>query len=533
MDFPSTPIIVDGAPDGAPAMFGAPGSGAATGGPCLLEPQVGALFPNNWLRPRFRVNAPAGQTLFEIRLHADNQVNDLVVYTANTSKLWTMPKDMWVALASHTRDMPITVTVRGASATGANVAKGTSGAFTIAPVGASGTMVYWSASGSTHGTPTNADTVLSGFAVGDESVVTVLKVGDAKNVPTTSTGDHCIGCHTSTPDGAYIAYNDFYPWGLVLASARPDATFGYAPDFMGVGGFKSMTQAWTGISSFSGGHWMTGDHTFVAPLGTTTNDTNQNPGLAWFNIEDMDSGTPAQLQNKGWGWLYKPTAAGDLGVAAPSFSHAGDFVVYTATSSVVSGRLGTGTADLNRVEFNDRAGSAPSPIAGAATTDSAEYYPALSHDDQLIAFNRIPAATAASTHMQLDGSANAWDGMYMQPATEIYVVPVAGGTPQRLDANSPPDCSGITSPGINNSWPKWSPEVQQANGRKYYWLIFSSWREGNKSSTGAPIAQLYVTGVVEDEQGMHSGAAIYLWNQPPDISNFTPAWDVFQIPTVQ
>ena len=50
---------------------------------------------------------------------------------------------------------------------------------------------------------------------------------------------------------------------------------------------------------------------------------------------------------------------------------------------------------------------------------------------------------------------------------------------------------------------------------------------------GSHIAQLYVAGVVQDEVGIHSFPAIYLWNQPTDISNHTPAWDVFQIPTVQ
>src|SRR5690348_16068054 len=46
-DFPSAPVIDGGAPANAPTIFGNPGSGAASGGPCLLEPQIGALFPNN------------------------------------------------------------------------------------------------------------------------------------------------------------------------------------------------------------------------------------------------------------------------------------------------------------------------------------------------------------------------------------------------------------------------------------------------------------------------------------------------------
>src|SRR5262245_37104665 len=80
-DFPADPIIDATAPTNAPTIFGAAGGGNAMGGPCLLEPVIGALFPNNWLRPRFRVAAASGQDLFEIRLHAGNQANDLVVYT--------------------------------------------------------------------------------------------------------------------------------------------------------------------------------------------------------------------------------------------------------------------------------------------------------------------------------------------------------------------------------------------------------------------------------------------------------------------
>jgi hypothetical protein len=536
-DFPSDPIIDAGAPTGSPGIFGAAGSGSATGGPCLLEPVIGALFPANWLRPRFRVAAPAGQDVFEIRLHVANQANDLVVYTDST---WTMPKSMWTALASHSRDMPITVTVRGASKAGGGVAVGTSGDIRIAPVGASGTMVYWSTSGSTNGTPSNDNTLLSGFAVGDESVVQVLTPDQAMNKPMVSPGTdgqqhHCIGCHTSTPDGLYISYNDFFPWSLVLASGKPDIAggVGASPTFLKGGGFRAISQPWTGISTYSPAHWMDHDHLAVAPLGTTMNDGDQQPGLAWFDLENTSiASTPDQLQADGaWGWIYQ--AAPNAYAGAPSWSHGGSNVVFTMTSNVVSGRLGTGSAHLVSVPFAKTPGApvTPLPISDAAT--SADYYGSLSHDDKLIAFNRVPAATAAMTHKQLDGSKLPWDGMYMQPDTQVFVAPVDGSiSAHRLAANDPPKCSGVTSPGINNTWAKWSPEVQQAGGKTYYWLIFSSWREGKLAASGSPIAQLYVAGVVLDETGLSSFPAIYLWNQRADISNHTPAWDVFQIPAV-
>jgi hypothetical protein len=93
--------------------------------------------------------------------------------------------------------------------------------------------------------------------------------------------------------------------------------------------------------------------------------------------------------------------------------------------------------------------------------------------------------------------------------------------------------AGAASPGINNSWPKWSPQAVTYGGKTYYWLIFSSWRDGARAANMSPIAQLYVTGVVQDETGIVTHGAIYLWNQPADTSNHTPAWDVFQIPVVE
>ena len=39
-----------------------------------------------------------------------------------------------------------------------------------------------------------------------------------------------------------------------------------------------------------------------------------------------------------------------------------------------------------------------------------------------------------------------------------------------------------------------------------------------------------MAGVEVGEASIVTYPAIYLWNQPPDEDNHTPAWDVFQIP---
>ena len=87
-DFPPDPVIdTGGAPNTPPNagdLFGDPTSGTPSGGPCLVEPEIGTLYPNTWLRPRFSWVASGGQNLFEVRITTPTQSNPLVVYTTAT-----------------------------------------------------------------------------------------------------------------------------------------------------------------------------------------------------------------------------------------------------------------------------------------------------------------------------------------------------------------------------------------------------------------------------------------------------------------
>lgn len=486
-DFPAAPIVEASAPADAPTLFAPAGDPA--GGPCLVEPEPSALFPRNWLRPRFRFTPAGNQNLFEIRLHAEDEVNDLVVYTGDPS--WTMPKEMWQGLASHIVDKPITMTVRGAHYNGASLdgapATGTSGTFTIAPADAAGAIVYWTTSGGSS---------LKGFQVGDESVGSSLTSPQVK-MPTVS-GEKvtCIGCHTSTPDGSYVGFTAQAPWGNVLASVEP-MTAGNQPDFVGVGALAVFAQfGELGIHAYSKAHWKSGDRVMVTPFGSYA-----NAKLAWVDLESQASGEGAA-----YGFFERK---GDpQGVGAPTWSHDGNTIVYVSTDVELTGRLGDGIADLYSVPYNNRQGGDAAPIPGASDSALAEYYPAISPDDKWLAFNRIPMRNT----------------MYDQALAEVFVIPTAGGTPTRLAANDPVACSPKKSPGVTNSWPKWSPEATTVGEKTYYWLIFSS----KRGDGGTP--QLYVTGVVAKGDTLETYASIYLWNQPPGENNHTPAWDVFKIP---
>ena len=217
---PMNPMFATGVQTTDAGKFGTP-SGS---GPCVTEPEDGALFPNNWLRPRVRV--PGNTGVMKITFHADMETMDLVVYASGEH--WELPKDIWMALAKHIVGQDISVTVQ--LPTGGT----TTVAFQVAPVGAGGSMVFWSIDPKTVGKnlanattyPTASitnDSYLDGFAVGDDTTISLstnkpaLSILDVKQQVTkqdgSTQGSHCIGCHTGTPDGDYVAFVDSWPWG--------------------------------------------------------------------------------------------------------------------------------------------------------------------------------------------------------------------------------------------------------------------------------------------------------------------------------
>jgi hypothetical protein len=238
--------------------------------------------------------------------------------------------------------------------------------------------------------------------------------------------------------------------------------------------------------------------------------------------------------------------SGDTNSAStPAWSHSGTQIVYASNNAPISGRLGVGVSDLYTVPFDPvgkAATGAAAKLQGASSITENEYYPAFSPDDKYIAFNSAPPGKA----------------MYYNADAEIYVVPSAGGTSTRLNANTPPACmkqqsgAAAVSPGVTNSWARWSPEFPTCSGKTYYWLIFSSSRLGlpfqysanpkNFKLGAAPAestSQLYLTGIVDDGSGnLTTYPATYIWNQPITASagaaklsqsNHTPAWEVVEI----
>jgi hypothetical protein len=547
-DFPTDPIVDPGVPPNPGGMF----TGAPSGtGPCVTEPEDGALFPNNWLRPRVKWT---GAALTRITITADNQTRPLVAYTMGDN--WKLPKDVWNQLAQHTVEMPISVEVRTAGG-GATTIK-----FQVAPVGAGGSMVFWAANPMappitnreevTDTTTLDMESKLVGFTVGDEGTVDVLHISQVQQPSRGLAQDNekpwpvrCIGCHVGMPDSKFVSFLDCFPWRGIAASVAPMMTGAVNPNIT-PGGIEVLRQAGLGIQAYSPAHWSAGDRIVITSYANKSGPMHQDasgapfnptPRLAWLNLEApppvqywdaFNMKDPEFTEGVHMGFIARNGDAN--GASTPAWSKDGNTIIYASTVGAQDGRLNKGATDLYSVPYANRAGGTATPLKGAAEAGTEEYYPAISPDDKLVAFTHVPAGEC----------------MYANPDAEVSVVPIGGGTVTPLVANAPPACTGAKTPGVNNHWARWSPAVKNVNGKTYYWIIFSSTRLGlpgimnGKPPAGSCfpqisyISQLYITGLVVPETGApQSFPAIYVWNQPPDFINTTPAWEDFVIPVVQ
>ncbi len=133
--------------------------------------------------------------------------------------------------------------------------------------------------------------------------------------------------------------------------------------------------------------------------------------------------------------------------------------------------------DLYRIPFNDGRGGRAEPIAGASQNGMSNSFPKLSPDGRWLVY------------------VQARNGQLMRPDGQLFIVPASGGTPRRMNCNTP----------LMNSWHSFSP-----NSR---WMVFSS-------KSRSPYTQMYLTHI--DENGVDSPAIL--------IENSTAANRAVNIP---
>ncbi len=332
-DFPAEPLAGEDVPENAAELFG--DADNMSGSLCVVEPQLGSgdkpgtMIPANWVRPRIRIQPSGGVDLFEIRLHSAAEANDLVAYTKQTS--WYLPKHIWngnpttageraagSGLANNGAGRPVEVTVRGINSKSPGKPVGTKGTFEIAPVVATGSMVFWTVSSML---VTKDSSKLLGFAVGDEGVAETLTLKDVAwtgqigedgavlrghydDPATKPTGFsdgqvRCIGCHVSTPDTdseAAVVFGDDWPWAKSAAMVNGTAK-GKVPSWVSAGGRGVMKMPWWGTQSISKAHWGAKERIIVTSYGATfsSGTTRSDP---WAKLPTYASENPSAGDDK-------------------------------------------------------------------------------------------------------------------------------------------------------------------------------------------------------------------------------------------
>jgi type IV pilus biogenesis/stability protein PilW len=119
--------------------------------------------------------------------------------------------------------------------------------------------------------------------------------------------------------------------------------------------------------------------------------------------------------------------------------------------------------DLYQIPFNGGRGGTARPIPGASANGMSNSFPKVSPDGRWLVW------------------VQAKNGLLMRPDSQLYIMPLAGGAPRRMNCNLSP----------MNSWHSFSP-----NGR---WMVFSS-----KANT--PYTQMFLTHL--DENGNDSPAVL-------------------------
>jgi hypothetical protein len=281
----------------------------------------------------------------------------------------------------------------------------------------------------------------------------------------------CVSCHSLSSDGStLVAQQHFYPGSdplngkgsmsfTLTATAKPDPTAPQASTLNDDWGFSALTP--DGKTLLTSGE----------PADTTA--TPLFPGAA-FNNPGMIGPKDSLLYNTKTGTTTMPTGLTSPYAMMPMFSPDGKHIVYTEAPA---GDAGAGGHSIVTMDFDGvHTFSNPKRIF----TDNTKFpgWPFFTPDSAQIIFALGNANNFASETPPAVIPVN---------ASELYVVPAAGGTAHRLDLLSGFKNGSVYLPnGSMDEALDFYPTVNPVSSGGYFWVYFTSRRAyGNLYNKGS------------------------------------------------
>ncbi len=444
---PGNPVIVTcpGCPTFPGTGGGSGGCGSAMSEPALVYPPDKVLLPPNMNVIEVQFMPGAGNTIFEIDFaNASTDVRletrcNAVTNTRGSATggcAFSLDPTEWNYVAANNRGGdPVQVTVRAAPEDLSCVAGSNTRSISYAQDDLTGGIYYW-------------QSVTQGGIAGKTGGIFRKDFGDPSPTPepflTPGTQNKCVGCHFLSRDGLRMTYgND---------DADSDDEYGDLKTTL----YDVANRTALATNLPAGNQAFLLDHSKLV-----ASDGIGKSMMASLGVHDGNTGA----------LLASPTVASATPsnrIANPDLSRDGAFVYYTVPGQIITGITGYNRKDdlhfsggsIYRAPFDAAANTVggPTALVTAANADENNYYPAISPDGAALVFDRAVGTTLA-TH-----------DAYNNPNATLYAMSVPGGTPVELkNAN--------LHPTLTNSWPRWSPFVQNYKGKHILWVTFSSTRD--------------------------------------------------------
>ncbi len=252
----------------------------------------------------------------------------------------------------------------------------------------------------------------------------------------------CRGCHFLSRDGLKMTFG----------ADDSDADDEYADvtsNLVDVGSRVSIpTSNAPGFQTFSP------DHKVV--LASDGRNSNSPPAFFMYDGTTYTAANPAKVPSGGARGTqpdWSPDGA-NIVFVRPSKVITSGFLNNQDDHHFVGGSLYLMSADMAKMNFG-------TPVPLLTSQGENNYYPSFSPDSQFVIFNRA-IGTAGNDVSQ--------DSFYNPGARVMLMAAKAGAQP--IDLPNLNDTGALT-----NSWPRWSPIIDEYKGHRLVWVTFSSTRD--------------------------------------------------------